>query len=372
VAVEHQDFTQAQERIRESKLVDHSIHHPNAPHAAQAWSQDKTLHVAVAYSNPCRWKTRRNLFNDFRRHLATLPNVKLYVGELAYGERPFEVTSADHPNDLQMRTREELWHKENILNATIQRLFPVDWQYGAYVDGDCHFTRVDIGLETIHQLQHFDWVQMYSTYSDLSPNHHPMRVLKSFAYRYVNGELSEPQLAEAAKGGYYGTTHHGVGTTGLAWAFRRESFNACGGLLDTCILGSGDWHMAFGLASTPDWHPQVAELEKVTPTYANAIKIWQSRSARAVNKNIGVVDCHAIHYFHGSKQRRGYGTRWKILADGKFDPYTDLFRDWQGIWQLANTKPRLRDEIRKYFRSRIEDDISLMNGDTLLGETGRN
>jgi len=142
--VEHQDFTQAQERIRESKLVDHSIHHRICAPRRASLEPGQNAACGGGLFQSLSLEDAAKSLHDFRRHLATLPNVKLYVGELAYGERPFEVTSADHPNDLQMRTREELWHKENILNATIQRLFPVGWQYGAYVDGDCHFTRGDI------------------------------------------------------------------------------------------------------------------------------------------------------------------------------------------------------------------------------------
>jgi hypothetical protein len=48
------------------------------------------------------------------------------------------------------------------------------------------------------------------------------------------------------------------------------------------------------------------------------------------------------------------------LADNKFDPRTDLFRDWQDIYQLTPDKPALRDAIRRYFASRNEDDPSLM------------
>jgi hypothetical protein len=229
--------------------VDHLCTHPNVAPPSLHWSESETLHVAVAYSNPCRWNTRRKLFHDFRRHMSTLPNVRLYVGEIVYGDRPFEVTSHDHETDFQFR----------------------------------------------------------------------------------------------------------VIATGGAWAFRRDSFCKVGGLLDTCVLGSGDWHMAFGLVGEPDLHPQTNELTKCGRAYANSIKIWQNRAAAALRKNVGVVDCHAIHHFHGSKSKRGYPDRWKILRDQDFDPQRDLHRDWQGLYQLAPHRIGLRDGIRGYFRSRNED-----------------
>lgn len=86
------------------RQVDHTIAHPDVHYPVSHWSEEQTLHVATAYSNPCRWRTRRKLFNDFRRHMVAMPNVRLYVGELAYGDRPFEVTDASHGQDVQLRT----------------------------------------------------------------------------------------------------------------------------------------------------------------------------------------------------------------------------------------------------------------------------
>lgn len=349
--------------------VDHGILHPNGSVAHQQWAQNETLHVAVCYNNPYRFRTRLHLFNNFRRHIAAMPNIKLYVGELAYGDRPFEATSKDNPFDFQWRTTEVLWHKENILNRIINKFDP-NWEYGAYIDADFNFTRYDLGIETIHQLQLHEWVQMFSTYCDLSHDHQPMRILKSFGLRYTSGELTPEMLYQAAHGSYLSTIEKqkrgSVGTTGGAWAFKRKSLDNCGGLLDTCILGSGDWHMAFGLTGEPDIHPQTPELLKCGAEYAKSIKYWQSRASKAVRKNIGVVNCHAIHHWHGSKQQRGYGTRWKILRDNDFNPYVDLYRDTNGFYQLTADKTKLRDDIRRYFTSRNEDDISLRPGDEFI------
>lgn len=358
--------------IERSVLVDHARLHPNGSPAHQDWAEGQTLHMAAVYSNPCRWKSRLSLFNDFRRHIEGMPNIRLYVGELAYGDRPFEVTSRGNPDDLQLRTREVLWHKENLLNLVVGRFDP-GWEYGACGDGDFHFSRHDIGLETIHQLQRYDWAQMFSTYSDLSPSHRPMRLLRSFAHKFVAGEIPNDVISGLAPSGAYGSGgtsgRKSVGTTGGAWAFRREAFDAVGGLLDTCILGSGDWHMAFGLAGQPDSHPNVAETTACGVPYADSIKNWQRRASRAMRRNIGVVDCHALHYFHGSKKLRGYGERWKILRDNNYDPTRDVYRDSHGVLQLDPDRVELRDDLRRYFDSRTEDDISFHAGDRHLEES---
>jgi hypothetical protein len=353
-----------------------SIAHPDVHRPWSEWSEKEILHVATCYSNPFRWTTRRELANDFRRHMATSANVKLYFGELAYGARPFEVTGED-PSDVQLRTRSELFHKENILNAVIKS-FPADWEYGAWIDADFHFNRHDWALEAIHQLQHYDFVQLFSSYSDLSgetygTGHLPLAVRPGFAFNYVQSGYSLPpgysnggwRTPGASVDEYYGlglVGRRGVGATGGAWAFRRSAFDAVGGLLDKCILGHGDWFMTFGLVGeeAPDMH-----IDGYTDDYRNQILAWQKNAAK-LRKNIGYIDCFATHAFHGSKIRRGYASRDTILVAHKFAPSTDLRPDWQGIYQLTGDKPGLRDAIRAYFISRNEDDPNLYGSEKPL------
>jgi len=308
------------------------------------------------------------------------PNVKLHVGELAYGDRPHEVVDlARNPIDLPLRTNHELFHKENILNAVI-RTFPPDWKYGAWVDADFHFSRHDWALEAIHQLQHYDFVQLFSSYTDLSGNTYgtaqiPMHVTPSFAFNYVQSGYKLPngfgnggwRTKGIGLGDYYGAAEagkrRGVGATGGAWAFRRSALDAVGGLLDQCILGHADWFMTFGLVGeeAPDMH-----VGSYSADYRNSIYAWQKNAAR-LKKNIGYVDGFAIHYFHGSKSRRGYSTRDKILGPPHlFSPSLHLRRDWQGIYQLSPDVPDLRDAIRAYFLSRSEDDQNLYANERTL------
>lgn len=337
------------------------LHHPDLHAAASGWSEDQTLHVAACFSNPFRWRTRREICNDFRRHMGRSPNVRLHMIELAYGDRPFEVTTACG-DDIQLRTRSEIWHKENLLNLAV-RSFPTDWRYGAIVDADFHFTRHDWALETVHQLQHYDWVQMFSSFTklsgdDLGVGHRPIGVSNGFAYNYVQrGYQLPPGFQEGGwrcpySGGLGGKQgSRDVGAPGGAWGFRRSAFDATGGLLDRCILGSADWFMAFGLIGNPGHFKFV---DGYTDHYRDYIRAWQERACR-LDKNIGYVDCHAIHNFHGKHTKRGYSTRDGILVNNAYSPITDISVDWQGVLQLNPGKPKLRDEIRRYFISRTED-----------------
>jgi hypothetical protein len=334
--------------------------HPNVHSPWHKWSNEETLHVAVAYSNPYRWDTRRELMNDFRHHFQHMPNVALHIGELAYGDRPHEVTG-QHESDVQLRTHSELFHKENILNRVIQT-FPDNWKYGCYIDADFSFTRHDWALETIHQLQHHEWVQPFSTYASLSSKTYggsqPGRIARGFAATYVdNGHRLPESINHGGWGAVvtYGDLKAGwvpVGATGGAWAFRRSSFEAVGGLMDQAILGHADWFMAFGLVSQKT--RGIISESKYHPHYVAMIREWQER-AKSCRANIGYVDQFAVHHFHGAIKNRGYETRDQILVKYQFDPVADLRKNYHGVHELVGNKPGLRDAIRRYFLSRDED-----------------
>ena len=320
----------------------HRHPHPNYHHTGSQWSADQTLHVAVAYTNPKQYQSRRKLFSNFRQSMSRTPNVVLHVAEATYGDLPFEATDANHPTDYQYKAKSVLWLKENLLNLAVQQ-FPKDWQYGAYIDGDVTFTRYDWALETIHQLQHYDWMQLFTHYTNLGPNNEILSTSPSCVKRHLDN-LGAPR-------------NYTRGATGLAWAFTRQSFDAVGGFMDKCILGSGDWHMALGLIGEPDRTPEVTELEGDAARYSEYIRIWQDRAGKAVRGNVGVLENYAVHHFHGPKDLRHYGERRKILQVNGYNPYVDVFQDWQGLYQLTPDKPRLRDGIRRYFSARSEDDL---------------
>jgi hypothetical protein len=154
------------------------------------------------------------------------------------------------------------------------------------------------------------------------------------------------------------------GATGGAWAWRRDAFDTVGGMLDTCVLGSADWHMAFGLVQATN---VAAETKRCTQPYVESVLNWQARAAK-LNKvegrsPVGCIDNFATHAFHGSKVLRAYGERWGILKKWDFNPRTDIARDCQGLWRWTGDKPGLRDDVAQYFIERSED------GPMLLGET---
>jgi len=305
-----------------------------------AQNDEAKLYVVTPIINPRRYESRYKLYEKFQKMIAD-SGASLYTIEAAYGNRPFQITDPTNPQNIQVRTQTELWHKENLINIAVQRL-PADWEYFAWIDADVSFARPDWVEETIHQLQHYSFVQMFSTAVDLSPSHNMIKSHRGFVHSYYNEEHPK------CKG--YDYWH-----PGFAWAATKTAFNAVGGLIEEAILGSGDRHMAFGLIDKME----LTINKKFTPAYKRVLKKWEDLANKNIKRNIGYVDGTLLHFWHGKKKDRGYNWRTNILIKNQYDPDTDIKKDWQGMLALTGDKPRLRDELRKYFKSRNEDSIDV-------------
>lgn len=297
------------------------------------------LWVVTMVSNPSRYRSRYDLYQRFKTGVERA-GANLLTVEVAFGARPFAVTEADNPRHLQLRTSDELWHKENALNLGIERL-PQDWKYVAWVDADVEFVRHDWAEETVHQLQHYHVVQMFQNAVDLGPTGETLKIDTGFVWSWQNHTL--PITSK-----YYGQWH-----PGYAWAARREAIDALGGLMDHAILGAADRHMAWALIGRG--------LETASPElsvgYRRRVAIWQDRANAHIRQNIGYVPGTITHHWHGRKKDRKYHDRWQILLRHGFDPDHDIKRDWQGLYALSDRGLRMRNDLRAYFRQRNEDSI---------------
>lgn len=316
------------------------------------------LVVIAIISNPIRYKARYELYRRFAEAMVQ-SEATLITVEQAFGDRPFEITEENNPMHVQVRSVDELWHKENMINIGIKyasQILP-DWKHVAWVDADVLPMRpVREWLEeTVQQLQHYQVVQMFKTAFDLDPhgNIHGAPQ-KSFMAQYIESGCVPP-----TKGGfwkdYYSLAH---GHPGYAWAANREALDQVGGLIDFAILGAGDRHMALGLVGQME-----QSFEALNPTYRTHLLQWQDRAERWIKRDVGFVHGSIYHFWHGKKKNRGYEDRWKILRENDFDPSRDIKQDSQGLYTLetwSKRQIRLRDQLRAYFRSRNEDCISLV------------
>ena len=307
--------------------------------------ENEKLYVVTCISNPMLYKSRYKLYREFEKYILQFDNVVLYTVELAFADHSFEITEETNPQHIQVRSDCLFWHKENLLNIGISKL-PADAKYIAIVDADVQFLNPHWAQDTIHQLQHYDVVQMFESFLDLGPSNEVLSSSTSFIADWKDKEKNKIRDPR-----YVGRK----GTTGLAWAFTREALNNIGGVLDWCIIGSGDWHMAYCFTGN------AVEISQswLSPGYKMLLQKYQDDCNKYIKGNVGFVKGTAVHYFHGKKSLRGYGWRWKVLQDHNFDPILDLKKDCQGVYIVNPEKTGLLRDLRDYFESRNEDDISL-------------
>jgi hypothetical protein len=298
------------------------------------------LHVVVPINNYVRFSRRYELFWKFKEAIEKNPLVELYIVEVAFGDRAFMVTEKDNPKHLQLRTTDEIWHKEDSINKMVQR-FPLNWQYVAWIDGDVEFINTKFAEEAIHQLQHYKIVQLFETVCNMGPDGEVISMFKSFCSQYINGKKWSLQKE-------YEFWH-----PGFAWACTRQAWNEMGCLIDYAILGAADHHMALALIGrAKESYPGGAH-----HNYKSKILQFEARCEKHIRRNIGYVKGTIVHYWHGKIKDRRYRERWDILLENDYDPEVHIKRDWQGLYSLEPDAVGLRDGIRRYFRQRNEDSI---------------
>jgi hypothetical protein len=313
---------------------------------------DHSLYVVTSLFNPRQFASRYKLYNEFRERMLHA-GVKLVTVELAFSDRAAFLSpyrGSENEVVISLRSSAELWHKERLLNLGIQRLlqaFPFA-QNIAVIDADVTFTRPDWVQATVDALDHYHVVQPFGEASNLDPQGHQMWKCPSAMRRYCDrGFHQEPPvpLWELASG-----------HPGLAWAFRRAALDSLGGLLDVCIAGSADMHMANALMGDV----QLTMRPGASPAFLAALQRWQARAYRSVRGNVGYVPGTISHHWHGNSGQRGYEKRFDIMAFHQFDPATDIVPDAQGVWQFAGNKPRLADDIRRSLSDRNEDSVDVL------------
>lgn len=306
------------------------------------------LYVITVVSNPLRYRSRIKLYREFAERVRVAGAILVTV-EAAFADRDFEVTEAANPYHIQVRTKNEIWNKENLVNIGIRHL-PHDWKYVAWVDADVMFTNPNWAMETIHQLHHYDVVQMFSETIDVDDRYNQIT---------SNGSIPMKGMVYQFKQTGQILTEYGkhTGHCGYAWAATREAIETLDGLIDFSIIGSGDFQMACAFMDDI----RRSTTFPCSKGYMDALIEWGER-AKKLRRNVGYVNGMLIHHWHGKKSDRGYTTRWRILVDNQFDPSKDLKKDWQGLNYIIDDGTEryigLRDDLKSYFRSRNEDEPS--------------
>jgi len=329
------------------------------------------LYAIVPYFNPWRWKSREKHTQRALKHFHD-SGVVIVLVETAFNRREFTfadsgldgtaancgVLGQDHRfrhRYIGLRTRDELWLKENMINVGVASL-PYDWQQVCWLDSDVHFVRPNWTGECIHKLQHYAFLQMFSHARDMGPNYevlpenYPHADGSGFVQAFYDGTMVGGKRGDG-KDGYYGARVF----PGLAWAATRDGWDAVGGLIDFAVWGGSDWHMAHALIEKAEGMMR----NDLHRNYQKMVMQWFHRCRTHIRRNVGVMEGTILHAWHGRKTERGYNAKHALLAQIGFDPLRHLKRDYQNLWQLHDDRStafvQLRDMMRKIAGERNED-----------------
>jgi len=302
--------------------------------------EDK-LHVIAVVSNPCNFKIRYKLTNEFMKRMESEPNVIAYLVELVYGDQPFEVTSSTNKRHLQVRTDvAPLWHKENMINLGVRHLLPSNWKAMAWIDADVEFDSAHWALDALKVLNGGrDFIQLFSHCIDMDFNKQIMNTFTSFGYQYTKNFKK-------------GTGQH-YWHPGFAWACNRKAYDKMGGIFEEGILGSGDNIMCHTfIKKAPD------SLKKgMSQEYFDFVVNLQNKMQGIT---LGYIPGSIRHFFHGKKENRNYYGREDILIKYQFNPYTFIEQDSRGLLIPTKHCPKeFLDDTMAYFKGRNEDEMVL-------------
>jgi len=323
---------------------------------------DSPLWVISSYFNPIGYQRRQFNYRVFRKHLAA----PLLTVEWSPNGR-FELNDEDADILLQIGSGDLMWQKERLLNLALKRL-PRQCRYVAWIDCDVVFDNSDWAFAAMRQLESIPAIQLFSEASHLPPigfdvlpeiealrEMNPIHRELSWIGKHIvddTGVGIQESLADMPfkrRSGQPGSEPQYA--PGIAWAATREVLDVAG-FYDANIIGGGDSAIALasvGLAS------QLAEKRALSAAHLQHYLAWADTFDRAVGRKVSSLTDKVFHLWHGDFSNRQYKNRHRQLQGANFDPERDIRLSKEKTWEFSDAASPLREMVRAYFESRLED-----------------
>ncbi|MBU2102683.1 MAG: hypothetical protein KKF80_04740, partial [Candidatus Omnitrophica bacterium] len=276
---------------------------------------------------------------------------KLLSVELAFGDRPFELTCDDADILIQRRTDENniLWQKESILNVGVQHL-PSDCDKVVCLDCDIIFNNNAWIAETSCLLEAYVAVQSFSFAVRLPKGVYSFsdEEIKNLPQGYIPGGGGNlPSFSFAKR-----VSIPLAGRPGGAWALRR-SFLVKHPFYDRFILGGADAGMAHAFCG--DFRNNEQVRSHYNPqTYAHYLR-WAEEMYSDIQGSYWYAGGVIMQLWHGDTAERLYKCRDLLLRVLEYDPEEDVRVSEDGFLEWASDKPKLHGAVKEYFRFRGEE-----------------
>lgn len=303
------------------------------------------LAAVTCHFNFSRARSRRENHHLFALHLADI-GLPLWICEARLPGDPLDLSP---DADWAIEVPDAIWLKENLLNYAIRRL-PAGYDAVAWIDNDSIDFPPNLVERTCKALEKHAVVQMFST--AFWQNADGTR--GSYLKRGQGGVVSMARRnAERAGEKRVDPLHD---HPGLAWAARREVLDQIGGLYDRDISGGGDvW---FALGCWGDWQAHWPDGFSV-PLRDDAMA-WARKAYAVIQGDVGFIDVHPLHLYHGPLRARRYTRRHAMLRQHAFDPAVHLETTPGGIFRLAEECPHaIRQWLREHLVSQRKEDFGL-------------
>ena len=306
------------------------------------------IYVILPYFNFVKSNRRRQLLLEFVERYKRLDNIRLVLAEAVVLGQLFDL-----PNKIdgiyahhRFTLKHQIWCKENLINVVAKNKLPSDWKYLAWIDPDLTFQNKNWPQEAIYKLRNENthFIQLFETVMEMNSFH---------TFSFNNASSFGFKHQQSPQEWYWEKFDRHVG---LAWACKREAFDAMNGLFELGIIGSGDYYMALSMANKVD-----AYFEKmIKASYKNVNKEFYFKIKEFELKWISnrfkfsYINGNVEHHWHGDLRDRQYNTRRWILSKHRYNPMKDLIRDDQGLMELSKVGERIHQDLKKYFLSRNE------------------
>jgi hypothetical protein len=228
---------------------------------------------------------------------------------------------------------QKIWIKENLINLTVKKHLPEDWQYLCWLDGDIIFDDPNWIKKTISLLNTNDIIQMFALcmnqlYLDRREytSHYSFLKYLSLKINFIKDLCAKH--------------------TGYGWAINRNFYEKIGGLWENHIIGGGDTIMAKCVSQ--DINEDLAQhaINMYSPEFIKDCLEYQNKFKDC---KYSFLDVNIYHLYHGDIGRRRYIQRHGLLKKHNYNK-SSLRHNEDGIIYLEDQN--LKNEIEEYFTNR--------------------
>jgi len=270
-------------------------------------------------------------------------DTQVYIVEMAYQNQTYSITNPENPHHLQLRSKDIMWQKENLVNVAVRNLLPPTWKAFAWIDLNVEFESNTWAMDTLKILNgHKDVVQLWTACFDWD-NEKKVANQVSISAGYIDDNDRYNRNRTGHKS--FGYRH-----VGYAWAMTRPTYEKLGGIYDRVIIGSGDSVLYFTLVSRL-YNIMPKTVSKQFKQDVNAYY----QNAKQYGFKFGYVPGTILHQSHGNLVHRKYVERWQYLVRSGYDPSEHVTYTPIGLMVATYSFPeKLHHDLYMYFKNLVQ------------------